>query len=190
MMPWSAHILAARPCAAGAQTLAYRFDETPMPQRPVSVFGALGIVFLLVAIIIVYVAFLRRPRAAAPSAYARHGIDSDTRSWHERVAQILARFNAGQIDDDEAYRLLAHLCRDYATMRTGSDMSTTTLTDIRRASGAQAGMRPNTGLQALRQTIAALYPPEFADPATNPRAAEATVETACDWVDRLIEGWH
>lgn len=190
MMPWSAHIHAALAYAPGAQTLAYQFDETPMPQRPVSVFAALGIVFLLVAIVIVYAAFLRRPRAAAPSAYARHGIDSDTRVWHERVAQILGRFKAGQIDDDEAYRLLARLCRDYATMRTGSDMSTTTLTDIRRASGGQGDTRPNPGLQALRQTIAALYPPEFADPATNSRASEATVETACDWVDRLIEGWH
>ena len=46
------------------------------------------------------------------------------------------------------------------------------------------------GLDLLRQTIAALYPPEFADERFNAAAGEASVDEAAGWVATLIERWH
>ena len=41
----------------------------------------------------------------------------------------------------------------------------------------------------LRQTIAALYPPEFADERFNDSARQTDVEQAAQWVNRLVERW-
>ena len=46
------------------------------------------------------------------------------------------------------------------------------------------------GLTLLRQTIEALYPPEFADAERNHTAREATVEQAGEWVANLVERWR
>ena len=46
------------------------------------------------------------------------------------------------------------------------------------------------GLTLLRQTIEALYPPEFADAERNHIARQATVEQAGEWVANLVERWR
>lgn len=66
-------------------------------------------------------------------------------------------------------------------------MRNQTLTDIEetpRTTGNQQG------LTLLRQTIEALYPPEFADAERNHIAGQATVEQAGEWVANLVERWR
>ena len=75
----------------------------------------------------------------------------------------------------------------YVSTATGSDVRNQTLTDIEatpRTTGNQHG------LTLLRQTIEALYPPEFADAERNHTAREATVEQAGEWVANLVERWR
>lgn len=180
---------------------AYQFDETPVGQVPAAPFAIAGFILLAIAAFVVYLTFFpKAPKAAqaVPVAVSdKHSVDSDARSWHERVRKIAQDYHDGTIDDDEAYLRLAKLSRDYASMRmvtqnvstqqTGSDLTGSTLADLRRAAWPA---HCKDGVQALRQTIAALYPPEFADPATDSHAAAATVDQACDWVDSLIERWR
>ena len=45
------------------------------------------------------------------------------------------------------------------------------------------------GYLVLRQTVEALYPPEFAKAEWNPAAQNASVEEAAQWVSGLIERW-
>ena len=45
-------------------------------------------------------------------------------------------------------------------------------------------------LTLLRQTIEALYPPEFADAERNHIARQATGEQAGEWVANLVERWR
>jgi hypothetical protein len=184
----------------GAVHLSYQFDETPVSQVPAAPFAIAGFLLLAITALVIYVTFFPKKATAMPSAPAdgpRHSVDSDARSWHGRVAAIAKAHRDGTIDDDEAYRALAKLSRDYASMRmvtshvstpqTGSDLSSSTLTDLRSAAWPT---QCRDGAQALRQTIAALYPPEFANPASDSHAAAATVDQACDWVDSLIERWR
>lgn len=77
--------------------------------------------------------------------------------------------------------------RDFASTATGTDVRNQTLTDIEetpRTTGNQQG------LTLLRQTIEALYPPEFADAERNHIARQATVEQAGEWVANLVERWR
>ena len=46
------------------------------------------------------------------------------------------------------------------------------------------------GLDALKQTIGALYPPEFADDARNRIAQTTSVQQAAEWVANLVERWR
>ena len=62
-----------------------------------------------------------------------------------------------------------------------------TLTDIEAAPRTTGNQH---GLTLLRQTIEALYPPEFADAERNHTAREATVEQAGEWVANLVERWR
>ena len=69
------------------------------------------------------------------------------------------------------------------------------LRDIRNRTLADIDAAPRTtgnqeGITLLRQTIEALYPPEFADAANNGIAREATVEQAGEWVANLVERWR
>ena len=75
--------------------------------------------------------------------------------------------------------------------RPGSaELGSTTLQEIAsRSAGSLAGDSGVHGFTLLRQTIAALYPPEFATPSS--RAGEGrTVEQAADWVLNLMERWR
>ena len=71
------------------------------------------------------------------------------------------------------------------------EKSVTTLQEIAsRSAGSLAGDSGVHGFTLLRQTIAALYPPEFANAEFNAQAKDATVEQAADWVLNLVERWR
>ena len=80
---------------------------------------------------------------------------------------------------------LAAIARDFASNMSGRRMQANTLTDLRRL--RRTGVAVNWDL--LRQTIAALYPPEFAQ-SEHPQARGVSVRQAADWVLDLIERWQ
>ena len=112
--------------------------------------------------------------------------NSDSRNaWRQRIDQVVARYDSGHLDRDQAMTALATIARGFASRSWNNDMKTKTLAEIK----AQP-RTPSTrqGLDLLRQTIDALYPPEFALPRDS-TGTDATVNQAADWVRDLIERW-
>ena len=112
--------------------------------------------------------------------------NSDSRdAWRQRIDQVAAQYDNGHLDRDQAMTALAAIARGFASRSWNSDMKAKTLAEIK----AQP-RTPSTrqGLDLLRQTIDALYPPEFALPRVS-RGTDATVNQAADWVRDLIERW-
>ena len=67
------------------------------------------------------------------------------------------------------------------------ELSSSTLTDLAYLNRTPANRQ---GLDALKQTIGALYPPEFADDARNRIAQTTSVQQAAEWVANLVERWR
>ena len=83
------------------------------------------------------------------------------------------------------------MARDFASQASSAELGSTTLQEIAsRSAGSLAGDSGVHGFTLLRQTIAALYPPEFANAEFNAQAKDATVEQAADWVLNLMERWR
>lgn len=104
------------------------------------------------------------PQAHEKANHGRHDAATGTSVWHERIDDVVARHAKGDLTRENAFALLAAIARDFASAATGSDVRSQTLTDIEatpRTTGNQHG------LTLLRQTIEALYPPEFADAERN-----------------------
>ncbi|RSX54691.1 hypothetical protein [Bifidobacterium samirii] len=163
------------------------------PVEPADLAGPLTVAVAgcLVAAVLfaVLVWFLSRPRRARRTRDRRgaHVDGAAAGRWHRMVADIVDGFESGAIDRQEAFVRLAQVARAFASARTGDDMSARTLVDLNRMPRS-TGMRG--GFDLLRQTIAALYPPEFADPALDRQAGAADVRQAAGWVDDLIERWR
>ena len=106
-------------------------------------------------------------------------------AWRQRIDQVVAQYASGRLDRDQAMTALATIARGFASRSWNSDMKAKTLAEIK----AQP-RTPSTrqGLDLLRQTIDALYPPEFALPRDS-AGTDATVNQAADWVRDLIERW-
>ena len=117
----------------------------------------------------------------------RHDALAGKTVWHQRIDDVVSRHARGELEREEAFAQLAAIARDFASTATGTDVRNQTLTDIEetpRTTGNQQG------LTLLRQTIEALYPPEFADAERNHIARQATVEQAGEWVANLVERWR
>ncbi|MEY8540866.1 hypothetical protein AALA26_00900 [Bifidobacterium pseudolongum] len=128
----------------------------------------------------------RRARRAPAASAVAHAQAGSTQQWLARVDDVVRQYDAGAVTADEAYAHLAALTREFAAAHSGRALSTSTLRELKR--------RPTGGTaanwDALRLTIAALYPPEFADAATNAEARDASVHTAAGWVGDFMERWR
>ncbi len=155
------------------------------PILVVALSACLALALLLALLALAAHRLKRRPRTAV-----RQGAHSGANAkgpWHTRVDAIIAQYEEGTLERDAAFTALAKVARDYASHISGKDMSSHTLADISRTP-RNPGNRH--GLDLLKQTIAALYPPEFADAAWNAAAQDASVEQAGEWVLRLVERWR
>lgn len=155
-------------------------------------FGILSIVALVVAILLLVCAgflFHRHqsvqqenpPRQKVKRA--RHSTKPDDQ-WHKDVAHIRDQYHHGDMSQTQAYAALSALARDFASQRLGADFSSSTLFDLNQ----RHQLSSKEQFTRLRQTISALYPPEFA-PQTNMSVQQATVDKAAQWVDDLFERW-
>lgn len=131
---------------------------------------------------------LSRPRRNRdkPQPRGAHLDDTVKTSWHRRIDDVVRRYHAEQIDRETAFIELAAICRGIASAHTGRDLHAHTLTDIRRE---PRNPSTRTGLDTLRMTIAALYPPEYADSAADTHAREVSVDDAAGWASTLVERW-
>ena len=141
---------------------------------PIHIETGLGIVvavcLILAVALVVLVVWLSKPalKPTKKTNRGRHDASTGTSIWHERINDVVDRHANGDLGREEAFALLASIARDFVSTATGSQH----------------------GLTLLRQTIEALYPPEFADAERNHTAREATVEQAGEWVANLVERWR
>ena len=132
----------------------------------------------LIALIIMLSRPARKPRNS-DRARGAHSNASSKAEWRSRIDDVVARH--------EAFVELAVIARDFAGAASGKELSSSTLTDLAYLNRTPANRQ---GLDALKQTIGALYPPEFADDARNRIAQTTSVQQAAEWVANLVERWR
>lgn len=146
---------------------------------------ALSVILLVISVV------LSRPRRtpAQPVSRGAHNARSDTSSWKAQISAIVASYHNNKLTREEAFAALATLARAFASQQTGHDLSATTLRDLNLHTHGN-GLNNTQGYTLLRQTITALYPPEFANAIVNTQARETSVEQAAEWVSKLVERWR
>lgn len=144
----------------------------------------IAVCLLLAVVLVALVVWLARPsrKPAKIVNRGRHDALAGKTVWHQRIDDVVSRHAQGELEREEAFAQLAAIARDFASTATGTDVRNQTLTDIEET--------PRTTVTLLRQTIEALYPPEFADAERNHIARQATVEQAGEWVANLVERWR
>ena len=149
----------------------------------------IAVCLLLAVVLVALVVWLARPSRKPANIVnrGRHDALAGNTVWLQRIDDVVSRHAQGELEREEAFAQLAAIARDFASTATGTDVRNQTLTDIEetpRTTGNQQG------LTLLRQTIEALYPPEFADAERNHIAWQATVEQAGEWKANLVERWR
>ncbi|MCH9275330.1 hypothetical protein JS533_003440 [Bifidobacterium amazonense] len=166
-------------------------DLTPVPQLGLAapLLAAIAGCLSLAIVLIVLAVVLSRPRRRPANTARRgnHATGGDLAAWRARIEGIVSRHESGELSRERAFVELAETARDFAGAATGRDMSASTLRDL---SSLPRGTAERQGLDLLRQTVAALYPPEFADAALNGHAASISVREAAGWVSNLVERWR
>lgn len=151
--------------------------------------GAIASCLILAVILAALAVWLSRPsrKPAKQTSRGRHDALTGKASWHQRIETVVSQYANGELEREDAFAQLAGIARDFVSAATGTDMRNLTLTDIEQTPRTTGNQQ---GLILLRQTIEALYPPEFADAEHNSIAKEATVEQAGEWVANLVERWR
>ncbi|TPF93518.1 hypothetical protein [Bifidobacterium sp. UTBIF-78] len=152
--------------------------------------AVIAVCMVLVVALIVLMVLLsrpaRRPRRDA-SPRGAHTEASAKAVWRKCIDDVVAQHEAGTLTREDAFAQLARIAREFAGSVSGRELSSSTLTDLTRLNRTPANRQ---GLDTLRQTISALYPPEFADAARNSAARETSVRDAAEWVSNLVERWR
>ena len=163
-------------------------QAAPQAGAPVPYLVALAALAAAAIALVALAVWLSRPRTRTDRGpRGAHAHAGERGRWRERIDMIVRRHADGLITDREAFAQLAALVRLFASQTTGTDMRSRTLADI-AAMPRDAGA--GEGADLLRHTIAALYPPEFADSLTNAQARGTDVEQAAEWVRNLVERWR
>lgn len=169
---------------------------SPSDLHPVSapnISGALlaALVAALILVVALIVAAVLGSRAksatASTSTTTARRAGHDKTDWIKRINSVVNLYNAKEISREQAFARLAKITRSFAGEASGKDMSARTLSDLNRLPRNASNQET---LDRLRQTVAALYPPEFADASRNRSARETTVADAAGWVTTLVERWQ
>lgn len=153
-----------------------------------TILGVSFIVFVVCAIIF-YFSFKNtvlsaNSKSSDAPAHIQH---ANKQAWRKDIDEIVQKYHKNELTSDQACAKLAKIARIYVSIMSGEDIHTHTLGEI---SSLRLKWRNKKGADMLRQTIAALYPPEFADLNKNEQAKNTTVEQAAEWVLVLLEGWQ
>ena len=166
-----------------------RLTTVPVPDLTLPLVLGAAVLVALAGVLLALAFSLGRHRRAFRKTrrVGVHAQSGGTSIWHAHIDAVVDDYREGACGRQEALMRLAALTRAFATRTLGRDMRAKTLADLAR--------EPRDGSQAaapdlLRQTVAALYPPEFADAAVNLQARDTSIEEAADWVHKLVERWR
>lgn len=163
-------------------------DFEPLATSDVTVFMvAVAALTALALLIVIVAAVLSTPRKQAAVVTGAHRGGTGKSEWLTAIDDVRRRYHSGTITQDDAFRELATVARRFASERLGRDVTNHTLSELSRVPRSSGNAK---GVDLLRQTIAALYPPEFADALTNAQVRETSVDTAAGWVANLVERWR
>lgn len=155
----------------------------------------LGIVFVsilifVISVVAIYLSFKHvssKNLASKIADEAAHSHNADRKAWREKIDNIVSKYHNKTITKEEAFAKLSAVAKEYISIMSGENIESHTLLEI----GSLRNKWSNkNGVDKLRQTIAALYPPEFADKNFNTQAKNASVDQAAEWVLSLLEGWQ
>ncbi|MCH4160004.1 hypothetical protein [Bifidobacterium sp.] len=152
---------------------------------PVIFWSGLLLCLLAACALIILAKYLSRPRKTKIHTVSSHSSEARSNPWRIKVNEIVKSYDNQDITKEEAFLALAQTARDFASNATGRNMASHTLLDL----NLEARNAQQRGLDMLRRTIAALYPPEFADALINAQARETSVDEASGWVLNLIDRW-
>lgn len=164
-------------------------ENKPLP--PLSseqILIGIGLLCLVTALTLcLLIAFLSKPKKKKLPPPTESRILTDKDKWKHRIAEVVNSYENGHYNQAQSMEQLAEIVRSFASQATGTDLTTLTL--------AELNQQPRTNdnreqLDLLRQTISALYPPEFANPKINKQAQEAQVSEAAHWVSTFVERWQ
>ena len=166
---------------------AQKLEPLPSMEQPGWLLGLTLICIFLAVLTIALAIFLPRFRQVQEKSRSSLVQVSPKEDCLARIDQVVADYKAGKSTRDQALKDLAGIARRFASQAWSRDMSAKTLTEIK--------IQPRTsstsqGLDLLRQTIDALYPPEFAPPAEMSGSSPVSVDQAAEWVRALIERWR
>ncbi|MBT1176607.1 hypothetical protein [Bifidobacterium callimiconis] len=161
---------------------------TPLALTDVTPYVAAMLVLLVIAVaLVILTVVVSRPRRRTTTVAGAHRSASDKGEWLAEIEDVQFRFRAGEIGADDAFSELAGIARRFASDRLGRDVTNHTLAELHAVPRSRSNGK---GLDLLKQTISALYPPEFADAATQAHAGETSVDEAAGWVSNLVERWR
>lgn len=148
----------------------------------------IAVCLLLAVVLVALVVWLARPsrKPAKIVNRGRHDALAGKTVWHQRIDDVVSRHARGagaRGGFRTAGRNRQGFC--FHCHRNGRAQP-----DAHRHRRDASTTGNQQGLTLLRQTIEALYPPEFADAERNHIARQATVEQAGEWVANLVERWR
>lgn len=177
---------AASSTLASPLTAAASFKEIAPANTMWIAIGTLALLVLAVTMVLVAVA-LSQPAKTTPTPSGAHRSAGNKSQWIRSIEATQKRYHAQEISEEEAFSELAGIARRFASARLDRDVTSHTLAELH---GVPRTSKTAKGVDLLRQTIAALYPPEFADEATDRQAGSASVDEAVGWVTNLVERWR
>lgn len=151
---------------------------------------AATLLVIIVAGVLLYFTFKRSTTLSNNSHATQDAVhvhNAHKQAWRKEIDNIVQQYNQNELSQDQACAQLAAVARTYVSLLSGEDINTHTLGEL---SSLRLKWRNKKGADMLRQTIAALYPPEFADSEENEQARNTSVEQAAGWVFALLEGWN
>ena len=149
-----------------------------------------AVCLVLAVVLVITVIVMSRPRRNSAKATQPRGAHNEAgpkATWHARINDAQSRYESGTLNREDAFVELALIARDFAGASSGKRLEASTLAALMRLPRTPANRQ---GLDTLRHTIEALYPPEFADPSLNTLAKSVTVKEAAGWVSNLVERWR
>ena len=165
-----------------------QFNQQAAGQKSPGILIAIVVLCALIAIsalaVILIGGMKRKPVASSDQ---RRAPKRSTSEWKTRINSVQKDFNRGLLTEKQAYQRLSTLARQFASAKLGKDMTKHTLAEMRQETSVDPKHKGD--FDSLRQTIEALYPPEFASDDWYASTRSATVEEATKWVSSLVERW-
>ena len=162
-----------------------KIDASAVPSLGYSpILMAAGIIALILTVAVIVLPLLIPPKAKK-EAQGRHSEQKDASEWIEKVEAVKKAYEEGDLEEVDAYAQLAQVARGFVSEEMDLNLYSKTLHDLE-----WAPVSNRRRYEMFRQTISALYPPEYANSEVDRAADEATVESAADWVEDLISRWN